>query len=142
MLLISGYDRPRALSVTTTLLRAVSFATSPGAGHHGHGRHPHRRDHRRRLGHLQQADPRHHEHQRLPDTEDRDRERFLREPDPYLRTRGPVPWTASFPSNLDPTRSFKPGAAVLRGTASARDNDYPVTVNLPFPDADVLLVRS
>lgn len=54
----------------------------------------------------------------------------------------PVPWTASFPSNLDPTRSFKPGTAVLRGTASARDNDYPVTVNLPFPDTAITLVKS
>ena len=54
----------------------------------------------------------------------------------------PTPWTASFPSNLDPTRSFKPGPAVLRGIASARDNDYPVTVDLPFPNTDITLVKS
>lgn len=54
----------------------------------------------------------------------------------------PTPWTASFPSNLDPTASFKPGAAVLRGIGSARDNDYPVTVKLPLPDTDITLVKS
>lgn len=54
----------------------------------------------------------------------------------------PVPWTASFSSNLAPTSTFKPGAAVLRGIASARDNDYPVTVDLPFPNTDITLVKS
>ncbi len=51
----------------------------------------------------------------------------------------PVPWTVSFPSNLDPTASFKPGAAVFRGAGSARDNDYPATVNLDFPATDITL---
>ncbi|MFJ9754919.1 hypothetical protein [Streptomyces sp. NPDC101149] len=54
----------------------------------------------------------------------------------------PVPWTVSFPSNIDPTASFKPGAAVLRGVGRADDPDYPVNVNTGFPSTDITLVKS
>ncbi|MGW1224437.1 hypothetical protein [Streptomyces sp. NPDC002530] len=54
----------------------------------------------------------------------------------------PVPWTVSFPSNIDPTASFKPGAAVLRGVGRADDPDYPVTVSTGFPSTDITLVTS
>ncbi|GGP59672.1 hypothetical protein [Streptomyces sindenensis] len=53
----------------------------------------------------------------------------------------PVPWTTSFPSNIDPTASFQPGTAVLRGLASADDRDYPVSVS-DFQSNDITLVRS
>ncbi|MFD4341368.1 hypothetical protein ACFWPP_29825 [Streptomyces anulatus] len=53
----------------------------------------------------------------------------------------PVPWTTSFPSNIDPTASFQPGAAVLRGLATADDRDYPVSVT-DFRSDDITLVRS
>ncbi|MER5891824.1 hypothetical protein [Streptomyces sp. NPDC001876] len=53
----------------------------------------------------------------------------------------PVPWTTSFPSNIDPTASFQPGAAVLRGLAGADDRDYPVSVSA-FQSTDITLVRS
>ncbi|MFB6818102.1 hypothetical protein ACFCV8_26530 [Streptomyces sp. NPDC056347] len=52
----------------------------------------------------------------------------------------PVPWTTSFPSNIDPTASFQPGAAVLRALAGADDHDYPVSVS-DFQSADIGLVR-
>lgn len=54
----------------------------------------------------------------------------------------PVPWTVSFPSNIDPTASFQPGDAVLRGVGRADDHDYPVTVDTGFPSADITLVKS
>ncbi|MFB7513183.1 hypothetical protein [Streptomyces sp. NPDC056144] len=41
---------------------------------------------------------------------------------------GPVPWTTSFPSNIDPTATFQPGAATLNTYATADDRDYPTTV--------------
>ncbi|MFF2014093.1 hypothetical protein ACFVWY_34210 [Streptomyces sp. NPDC058195] len=53
----------------------------------------------------------------------------------------PVPWTTSFPSNIDPTASFQPGAAVLRALARADDRDYPVSVS-DFQSADIGLTRS
>lgn len=55
---------------------------------------------------------------------------------------GPVPWTASFPSNIDPTASFEPGAAVLRGIARAADHDYPVTVDTGSQSTEITLVKS
>ncbi|MEU3304862.1 hypothetical protein ABZ729_34390 [Streptomyces sp. NPDC006678] len=54
----------------------------------------------------------------------------------------PVPWTVSFPSNIDPTATFQPGAAVLRGVGRADDRDYPVTVDTGFPSTDITLVKS
>ncbi|MFE1784589.1 hypothetical protein ACFW9F_18905 [Streptomyces sp. NPDC059506] len=54
----------------------------------------------------------------------------------------PVPWTASFTSNIDPTASFQPGAAVLRGIGRADDRDYPASVDTGFQSADITLVRS
>ncbi|MFD0316327.1 hypothetical protein [Streptomyces flavalbus] len=54
----------------------------------------------------------------------------------------PVPWTVSFPSNIDPTASFQPGAAVLRGIGRADDRDYPVTVDTGFQSTDITLVKS
>ncbi len=54
----------------------------------------------------------------------------------------PVPWTASFPSNIDPTASFKPGAAVLRGIGRANDRDYPATVDTGSQSTDITLDRA
>ncbi|WP_097866859.1 hypothetical protein [Streptomyces sp. rh34] len=53
----------------------------------------------------------------------------------------PAPWTTSFTSNIDPTVSFQPGTAVLRGLARADDRDYPVSVT-DFQSDDITLVRS
>ncbi|MGW2563945.1 hypothetical protein ACWCXB_32950 [Streptomyces sp. NPDC001514] len=53
----------------------------------------------------------------------------------------PVPWIASFPSNIDPTASFQPGTAVLRGTGRADDRDYPVSVS-DFQSTEITLVKS
>ncbi|MFJ5830167.1 hypothetical protein [Streptomyces sp. NPDC093089] len=40
----------------------------------------------------------------------------------------PVPWTTSFPSNIDPTATFQPGAATLNTYSTTDDRDYPATV--------------
>ncbi|MER6997684.1 hypothetical protein [Streptomyces sp. NPDC000410] len=54
----------------------------------------------------------------------------------------PAPWTASFRSNIDPTASFQPGTATLRGVGRADDRDYPVTVDTGFPSTEITLVKS
>ncbi|MEU3662553.1 hypothetical protein AB0E77_22855 [Streptomyces sp. NPDC032940] len=54
----------------------------------------------------------------------------------------PVPWSVSFPSNIDPTASFRPGDAVLRGVGRANDPDYPATATTGFLTADITLARS
>ncbi|EST18087.1 hypothetical protein M877_39370 (plasmid) [Streptomyces niveus NCIMB 11891] len=53
----------------------------------------------------------------------------------------PVPWATSFPSNIDPTVSYQPGTAVLRGTGRAGAPDYPVSV-ADFQSTDITLVTS
>ncbi len=53
----------------------------------------------------------------------------------------PVPWTTSFPSNIDRTVSFQPGTAVLRGLTSADDRDYPVSVT-DFQSTEITLAKS
>ncbi|KOG08494.1 MULTISPECIES: hypothetical protein [Streptomyces] len=40
----------------------------------------------------------------------------------------PVPWTTSFPSNIDPTATFQPGAATLNTYSTVDDRDYPATL--------------
>ncbi|WP_017238902.1 hypothetical protein [Streptomyces sp. SS] len=40
----------------------------------------------------------------------------------------PVPWTTSFPSNIDPTATFQPGTATLNTHSTTDDRDYPATV--------------
>ncbi|MFF6774620.1 hypothetical protein ACFY8W_13790 [Streptomyces sp. NPDC012637] len=54
----------------------------------------------------------------------------------------PVPWTVSFPSNLEPDAAFKPGAAVLRARGEAPDRDYPVTQYTGDLSRDITLVKS
>lgn len=53
----------------------------------------------------------------------------------------PVPWTTSFPNNIDSSASFEPGTAVLRARTSADDRDYPVSVT-DFQSTDIALTRS
>nr|BFD87254.1 hypothetical protein StreXyl84_66550 [Streptomyces sp. Xyl84] len=53
-----------------------------------------------------------------------------------------APWTVSFPSNIEPTVPFQPGAAVFRGIGRADDHDYPVTVDTGYQSTDITLTRS
>ncbi|MCM2577279.1 hypothetical protein [Streptomyces meridianus] len=55
---------------------------------------------------------------------------------------GPVPWAVSFTSNIEPTASFEPGTATLRGIGRANDPDYPTTADTGFQSTEITLVKS
>ncbi|MEV6165931.1 hypothetical protein AB0L71_29255 [Streptomyces sp. NPDC052052] len=54
----------------------------------------------------------------------------------------PVPWTVSFPSNLEPDATFKSGPAVLRARGETNDRDYPVTQRTGDLSSEITLVKS